>query len=310
LRLRAGRGRSGLLDDIDEDDSEDGSVGKSGTKNSLNAYRSLYNSVKQTAGGTSQGAQSDRPETLEEEEDFVQRSIIRQKKEAKETHETQGSAATNRDEDDDQDMEDTRSQQQPTLDSKAAATRQPLHTQHVEPTRPEAVTKDTEFLQAVTKARKGAKALDDFDQEFNALKIAKPKKNGATKVYGAGLFDPSRIYNSVLDLDTDVTGNFIKIERVNLFRKDKKQDRAVNQDWAGRPNFKKFKKVRALGLLCLVPFARLIRLFSPSQQDVSRHPPVKLTLAPAADYGIGLGESMDRKPVTYPNGDLPDRILA
>lgn len=244
MRLRAGRGRSGLLDDIDEDDSDDGTgtYGKYGKKDSLNAYRSLYNSVKQSAGGTSQGAQSDRAETLGEEEDFVQRSIFRQKKEAKMTNETQGSAATNRDEDGDQDMEEAQSQQQSTSGT-AAATRQPLHTQHVEPTRPEAVTKDTEFLQAVTKARKGAKALDDFDQEFNALKIAKPKKSGATKVYGAGLFDPSRIYNSVLDLDTDVTGNFIKIERVNLFRKDKKQDRAVNQDWAGRPNFKKFKKV-------------------------------------------------------------------
>lgn len=238
-----------MLDDIDEDDSEDESAnfGKSGKKDSLNAFRSLYNSVKESAGGTSQGTQGNRPETLEEEEDFVQRSIIRQKKEAKLTSETQGSASLDRNQDDDEDMEHTRTQphQASGAAGAAVASRQPLHAQHVEPTRPEAVTKDTEFLQTVTKARKGAKELDDFDLEFNALKIAKPKKNGATKVYGAGLFDPSRIYNSVLDLDSDVTGNFIKIERVNLFRKDKnkQQDPAVNQDWAGRPNFKKFKKV-------------------------------------------------------------------
>lgn len=246
--MRAGRSRSGLLDDIDEDDDDDEfNQSTKSKKDTLNVYRSLYNSVKQSAGGTSQGGQGDEPETPEEEDDFVQRSIMRQKKEAKLTSEGQGLASSNRDQDD-HDMEDNTTQHDGASGKAANIRRQPIHTQHVEPTRPEAVTKDTEFLQAVTKARKGAKELDDFDLEFNALKIAKPKKSGATKIYGAGLFDPSRIYNSVLDLDSDVTGNFIKIERVNLFRKDKnnQQDRTVNQDWVGRPNFKKFHKVSEL----------------------------------------------------------------
>lgn len=236
-RLRPAKSRSGLLDDIDEMDNDSSSFTKGG--NSLEAFRGLYDSVKQSAGATAARKRVSATETREEEEDFVQRSLMRQKKEADRRDSTQGQAAN-----DDQEME---------IDSHppagtAASVRQPIHTHHVihvEPTRPEDVTKDTEFLQAATKARKGAKALDDFDLEFNALKIAKPKKGQVNKIYGAGLFDPSNIYNSALDFDSDMTGNFIKVERVNLFRKDKdKQDAAPNLDWAGRPNFKKFKKVR------------------------------------------------------------------
>jgi hypothetical protein len=232
-RLQPGRSRSTLLDGIDESD-EDSSLGKTGK--SLEAFRGLYESVKQKGGGASAGKRAAK-ETREEEEDFVQRSLMRQKRETDRSTGTRSMSVAN----DNQEME-----VDPPQPSTSTTVRQPLHTQHVEPTKPENVTKDTEFLQAVAKARKGAKELDDFDLEFNALKIAKPKKGQSTKIYGAGLFDPSKIYNTVLDLDSDTMGNFIKIERVNLFRKDKDQvDAAANQDWAGRPNFKKFKKVSA-----------------------------------------------------------------
>lgn len=230
-----------MLDGINESD-EESSLGKTGK--SLEAFRGLYESVKQSAGGTSAGKRAAK-ETREEEEDFVQRSLMRQKREADRATGTRSTSAAN----DNQEME-----VDPPQPSTSATVRQPIHTQHVEPTKPENVTKDTEFLQAVAKARKGAKELDDFDLEFNALKIAKPKKGQATKIYGAGLFDPSKIYNTVLDLDCDTDGNYIKIERVNLFRKDKDQvDAVANQDWAGRPNFKKFKKVggcKDRGALC------------------------------------------------------------
>ena len=233
------------MDNIDEgDDDDSSSYGK--TAKSLEAYRGLYDSVKQSAGSAIAKRRNNETQVGEEEEDFVQRSLLRQKRKAESNNTTQSSepvglAAIH------QGMDvDEESQVGPSAIAGPTATvRQPLQVHHVEPTRPEDVTKDTEFLQAATKARRGAKELDEFDLEFNALKIAKPKNAQAIKIYGTGLTDPSRIYNSVVDLDSDVTGNFIKIERVNLFRKDKdrQQDALPEHDWAGRPNFKKFKKV-------------------------------------------------------------------
>lgn len=244
-KARPGKSLSGLLDDIDEMDDDSSSYGK--TAKSLEAYRGLYDSVKQSAGNAVAKKQKNRAHAGEEEEDFVQRSLMRQKREADPANRAPDSKQADGS-DRDQGMEvDEHLQAGPFATTGTAATvRQPLQAHHVEPTRPEDVTKDTEFLQAATKARKGAKELDEFDLEFNALKIAKPKTAQAPKIYGAGLFDPSRIYNSVLNLDSDVTGNFIKIERVNLFRKDKDQQQEVppDYDWAGRPNFKKFRKVR------------------------------------------------------------------
>lgn len=243
-KARPGKSRSGLLDDIDEMDDDSSSYGK--TAKSLEAYRGLYDSVKQSAGNDPAKKRNNQTHGWEEEEDFVERSLMRQKAEADPANRAPNSRQADGS-DYDQGMEvDKQPQTGPSATTGTAATvRQPFQVHHVEPTRPEDVTKDTEFLQAATKARKGAKELDEFDLEFNALKIAKPKTAQAPKIYGAGLFDPSRIYNSVLDLDSDVTGNFIKIERVNLFRKDKDQQQEAppNYDWAGRPNFKKFKKV-------------------------------------------------------------------
>lgn len=244
MKRRAGKTRLGLLHSIGEDD-DDSAKPYSSKKDSLHAFRSLYNSVKQSGSDPSQVDDEDDRTVPQEEEDFVQRSINRQKKQTEATSQNQPPVSRRPETIDNQRMDiDKTRPNEPTKHSNTV-TRKPLHAHHVDPTRPEAVTEDTEFLQTVTKARKGAKDLDEFDLEFNALKIAKPKKSVPVKVYGAGLFDASRIYNSVLDLDTDVTGNFIKIERVNLFRKDKGKDRdhAANQDWAGRPNFKKFKKV-------------------------------------------------------------------
>ncbi|KAJ9109072.1 hypothetical protein QFC21_000399 [Naganishia friedmannii] len=282
LKRRAGKTRLGLLHSIGESD-EDFKKPHSSKKDSLHAYRSLYNSVKQSGADPSQVDEDDRAEP-QEEEDFVQRSINRQKKETEATSQTQLKVNKQQEPADDGEMDIDGSRPHKAAEPSNAAARKPLHAHHVDPTRPEAVTKDTEFLQTVTKARKGAKDLDEFDLEFNALKIAKPRKSAPVKVYGAGLFDASRIYNSVLDLNTDVTGNFIKIERINLFRKDKGKDRehAANQDWAGRPNFKKFKK-----------------------QEISRRSPVKLNLAPAADFGIGLDYWPDKKTANTSSAELP-----
>ncbi|KAJ9125416.1 hypothetical protein QFC22_000376 [Naganishia vaughanmartiniae] len=283
LRRRVGKTRLGLLHSIGEND-DDSTKPHSNKKDSLHAYRGLYNSVKQSGINPSQVDEDDDRTEPQEEEDFVQRSINRQKKETETTSQMQSKANKRQEPAANHEMDIDRTGPSKAAEPSNATARKLLHAQHIDPTRPEAVTKDTEFLQTVTKARKGAKNLDEFDLEFNALKIARPKKSAPVKVYGAGLFDASRIYNSVLDLDTDVTGNFIKIERVNLFRKDKSkdQDRAANQDWGGRPNFKKFKK-----------------------QVISRRSPVKLNLAPAADFGIGLDYWPDKKTADTSSTELP-----
>ncbi|KAJ9093616.1 hypothetical protein QFC19_008284 [Naganishia cerealis] len=292
LKRRAGKARLGLLHSIGESD-DDFKKPQSSQKDTLHAYRSLYNSIKQSGANPSQADSGTDAAEPEEEEDFVQRSINRQKNEAEATVQAHSKANQRQEHTDDQEMGFGESRPHVEAKNSTAAHGRPLHAPHIEPTRPEGVTKDTEFLQTITKARKGAKEPDEFDLEFNALKIARPKKSAPPKVYGAGLFDASTIYNSVLDLDTDVTGNFIKIERVNLFRKDKELDPAPKQDWAGRPNFKKFRKVTTT--LALISHSCLILILWLEQQEISRRAPVKLNLAPAADFGIGLEYWPDTK---------------
>ena len=56
------------------------------------------------------------------------------------------------------------------------------------------------------------------------------------------------LYRLLEDMDTSTTGNFIVIERVDLYRKDQKLGQPgeapqLNPEWAGKKNFKKFRKV-------------------------------------------------------------------
>lgn len=98
-----------------------------------------------------------------------------------------------------------------------------------------AVTKDDAFLQAI-KVAKGKKAIDELDEEFNQMRI--PKPNGKL---AQDLWRPD--YTMVNDFDSDMHGNFIQVVQTDLFRKDKPRTSAPITD-DGRPNFKKFKKVR------------------------------------------------------------------
>ena len=107
---------------------------------------------------------------------------------------------------------------------------------------PSQPTRDEDFLQAVKTATKGKKALDAFDKEFNQLRIAKPGAAVADgKVVKQTEHDAARPdYGIVKDFDHTTTGDFIVIERVNLFRPD---SRPSPVQTFGGPNFKKFKKV-------------------------------------------------------------------
>lgn len=112
-------------------------------------------------------------------------------------------------------------------------------------TAPSQMARDEDFLQAVKTSTKSKKALDAFDQEFNQLRIARPgaviSNSTAVKHNEHDATRPD--YGIVKDFDHSTTGDFIVIERVNLFRKDSKP---VSAPVSGGPNFKKFQKVRRL----------------------------------------------------------------
>ena len=106
---------------------------------------------------------------------------------------------------------------------------------------------DIDFLQAQQKQRK-VKTLEDaldreFTKDFNRLKLTKAKE-AEKKPWERDHPD----YNLVDDFDDDLRGNFIEIVRKDLYRKDLGQAAPVRVD-DGRPNFKKFKKVRAASRL-------------------------------------------------------------
>ena len=105
-------------------------------------------------------------------------------------------------------------------------------------------TKDEAFLQAITKASRSKKDIDELDKEFNDLRIPKPSKKPA-KSAPPSLLPDRPDWNLVDQFEDDLRGNFIQIIRKDLFRKDlsalETRPPPVIDD--GRPNFKKFKKV-------------------------------------------------------------------
>lgn len=99
---------------------------------------------------------------------------------------------------------------------------------------------DEAFLTAVASTKKGKRAEDTFDREFNNLRISRPELEAA----------PERAAWSVLDDfgdDSNMRGNFMVI--VELDVPEKPRSAALRRgddgraDWVGRPDFKKFKKV-------------------------------------------------------------------
>jgi len=112
-----------------------------------------------------------------------------------------------------------------------------------QPADPRKMDRDVEFLQAQQKQRKIKTAEDALDREFtkdfNRLKLTKAKE--AEK---APWERDHPDYNLVDDFGDDLRGNFIEIVRKDLYRKDLGMAAPARVD-DGRPNFKKFKKVRA-----------------------------------------------------------------
>ena len=97
---------------------------------------------------------------------------------------------------------------------------------------------DAAFLKAIASTKRGKKAEDKFDREFNNLKISKPELEQQP--------EPEEEWAVLADFgdDTGLRGNFMVVVEMDVYKKDKNsQDSAINHVWAGKPNFKKFKKV-------------------------------------------------------------------
>src|SRR6266404_3494106 len=117
---------------------------------------------------------------------------------------------------------------------------------------------DENFLKAVNSMKRGKKHEDEFDREFNQLRItnpkAKKKQEKGTNVDAvsgdAAAHEVSRPWDSIDDFgDVGLRGNFMVVVEMDVQRdsvgsmlKERNKDDA-NPEWAGRPNFKKFKKV-------------------------------------------------------------------
>jgi hypothetical protein len=133
------------------------------------------------------------------------------------------------------------------------------------------VDKDEAFLTAVASKKRGKKTEDEFDREFNKLRISKPD-----------LQREEQPWTDMGDFDLpNIRGNFMVIEDLEVYKYSDRYRKAVANDTRDSantnvPNFKKFKK----------------KINGP------RRPPINLVLAEENDYGMGAGYWKDAKDYT------------
>ncbi|KAF8256858.1 hypothetical protein EI94DRAFT_1762374 [Lactarius quietus] len=120
---------------------------------------------------------------------------------------------------------------------------------------------DENFLKAVNSMKRGKKHEDEFDREFNQLRITNPK---AKKKKDKTQTQP---WESIDDFgDVGLRGNFMVVVEMDVLRGSAKPALTArnrddgNSEWVGKPNFKKFK---------------------------TRRPTVELVVSEENDYGIG-----------------------
>jgi len=143
-----------------------------------------------------------------------------------------------------------------------------------------AVTKDQNFLQAISKATKSKKAIDELDKEFNNLRIPKIKGKDVIPATSTTYDHPD--WNLVDEFDDELRGNFIQIVKKDLFRKDLGEKRVERVD-DGRPNFKKFKKVSPCS-------ESGEQGYTDRQKNIVRREPVRLALVGQDMNDAEMGE--------------------
>ncbi|KAG1734606.1 hypothetical protein EDB19DRAFT_1143333 [Suillus lakei] len=124
------------------------------------------------------------------------------------------------------------------------------------------VDKDEAFLTAVASKKRGKKSEDEFDRDFNKLRIAKPD-----------LQREEQPWTDMGDFDLpNIRGNFMVIVDLDVYKDSNNRREAVTNDtrnsaYKNLPNFKKFKK----------------KINGPPRV------PIELVVAEENDYGMGAG---------------------
>lgn len=112
---------------------------------------------------------------------------------------------------------------------------------------------DENFLKAVNSMKRGKKHEDNFDREFNQLRIAKPKDVNVDTV-SPGTNVPEAVaapWDTIDDFgDVGIRGNFMVVVEMDIqrgasakFTPPAHNDDVTRPQWIGKPNFKKFKTV-------------------------------------------------------------------
>jgi hypothetical protein len=115
---------------------------------------------------------------------------------------------------------------------------------------------DENFLKAVNSMKRGKKHEDNFDREFNQLRITKPR-NVNVDTIGSGTTDkgiPEAVvapWDTIDDFgDIGIRGNFMVVVEMDIHRgasaksaPSARNDDVAHPEWIGKPNFKKFKTV-------------------------------------------------------------------
>ncbi|KAF9221049.1 hypothetical protein BS17DRAFT_785815 [Gyrodon lividus] len=133
--------------------------------------------------------------------------------------------------------------------------------ENANPRQTRAVDTDQAFLTALASKKRGKKAEDEFDREFNNLRISKPDVQRE---------EEERTWELLGDFDADVRnvrGNFMVVIDMDVFRDSPRHTTAALCSYDGRPNYKKFKKTPTL----------------------SSRVPVELVVRSENDYGVGSG---------------------
>ena len=137
---------------------------------------------------------------------------------------------------------------------------------------------DENFLKAVNSMKRGKKHEDEFDREFNQLRITNPKAKkkqdkdkdqitedaAHTATTTADAAAISRPWDAIDDFgDVGLRGNFMVVVEMDIHQSSARSTLTArssqgvsNSEWVGRPNFKKFKMVRGSPPFFLSPSTR------------------------------------------------------
>ena len=111
---------------------------------------------------------------------------------------------------------------------------------------------DPSFLRAIASNKRGKKLEDEFDREFNQLRISKPTVDVDASVTNNVQW--VREWDGLDDFERDagIRGNFMQIVELKVWKDNQEQPGAnmrreagfgARLDWDGRADFKKFQRV-------------------------------------------------------------------